>query len=39
MSIPERKAALRRTMLDALKRVFPAMWRADPVLVAKEGLK
>ena len=25
--------------LDALKRVFPAMWRADPVLVAKEGLK
>jgi peptide-methionine (S)-S-oxide reductase len=25
--------------LDALKRVFPAVWRADPVLVSKEGLK
>ncbi len=24
--------------LDALKRVFPAVWRADPVLVSKEGL-
>jgi len=25
--------------LEALKRVFPAVWRADPVLVSKEGLK